>query len=116
MREEIDPNTPHDIMLGSTQSTISTVWMAALTLVVFIMIAINFKRWRLDYCSRTQTRCDDNFDALSATSISIRDDTNSICGADNKGFLKNNLYMISSSQNGSNSVPIGGACATQQRL
>ena len=31
-------------------SATGTIWLAVLTLVVFILMAVSFRRWRFDYC------------------------------------------------------------------
>jgi len=69
-----------NVVVGT--SATMTVWMAALTLVLFIMMAVSFRRWRLDYCRR-DIRGDtaDIMQNVSDVTVEVSDDVISTVSA-----------------------------------
>ena len=43
--------------------------MTMLTLVIFVVMAVNFRRWRKDYCGRRELNTPEDPDSSDATSI-----------------------------------------------
>ena len=42
----------------TTTSTSNIVWMTSLTVIIFVIMAMNFRRWRVDYCTRKPETAD----------------------------------------------------------
>ena len=56
----------------------STVWLAILTMLFFVVMAVSFKRWRVDLCSRSSSAHSIDDDTFSvAPSVITQDFINS---------------------------------------
>lgn len=55
--------------VGTSAST--TVWLVALTIIVFAVMVVSFRRWRVDYCARRRDDATSDSDAKSDTSSTL---------------------------------------------
>lgn len=68
---------PASVTIGLSAG--STTWLAILTLVLFVVMALNFRRWRGDYCGRQRSLEDSDSDTKSTMSDAYSEATSDTC-------------------------------------
>ena len=80
---------------GASLTTI--VWLSVLSIVLFLLIVANFRRWRMDYCSRSNKDIDDTVSVTSSTITDIhRYDTGPTICQVNQAYEEDNKSRKSS--------------------
>ena len=72
--------TGPDLTVGVSQSTLgmsvgTTIWLAALTLILFILMAVSFNRWRQQRRQQRQSEEDDVTSSHGGDDVSVYDAT-----------------------------------------